>query len=84
MTSNPPSSSPRLTTLETARRRAILEDLRVGQSTADSIAPRVSLPPETVHRICKDLLSAGHVEKLIIAGFLEVYRITPAGLQSIE
>jgi predicted transcriptional regulator len=61
--------------------RAILLDLRVGQSTADSIAPRIGINTQTAERICQHLLSLGHVESHLIGNRLTVYRATAEGLQ---
>jgi hypothetical protein len=63
--------------------RAILTDLRVGQSTADSIAGRLGVNTETVERICKFLLEDAHVETHLIANRLTVYRATALGLQTL-
>lgn len=66
-----------------ALRRAILLDLRVGQSTASSIAPRVNVDAHTVERVAETLLADKLVETLTVAQGLTVYRSTPKGLEVI-
>jgi ribosomal protein S25 len=63
--------------------RAVLIDLRVGQSTADSIAPRIGINTSTAERICEHLLSEGHVETRLIGNRITVYRATAKGLQAL-
>jgi hypothetical protein len=64
--------------------KAILQDLRVSQSSADSTAQRLSVNAETVARICEELITAKQVETLMIADRIKVYRITPKGLETIS
>jgi len=66
-----------------AIRRAILLDLRVGQSTADSTAGRINFDTATVERALTLLLADSLVETLLIADRLTVYRATAKGLQSL-
>lgn len=67
-----------------ALRRSILIDLRVGQSTAASIAPRIGVDAQTVERVAETLVTDHLAETLTIAGVLTVYRATPRGLESIS
>jgi hypothetical protein len=64
--------------------RAILQDLRAGQSTADSTAQRLKIDKQTAERICQALLTEKQVDTFLIADFLTVYRITPKGLEIIS
>lgn len=67
-----------------ALRLAILRDLRVGQSTASSIAPRIGVDAQTVERVAETLLSDHLAETITIASVLKVYRATPRGLETIS
>lgn len=67
-----------------ALRLAILRDLRIGQSTASSIAPRISVDAETVERVAETLIADKLVETLTVASVLTVYRATPRGLETIS
>ena len=64
--------------------RAILTDLRIGQSTADSTAQRIQVDKHTTAAVCQHLLAERHVETLRIAEVLTVYRITPQGLETLS
>lgn len=75
--------APLLPHAEAAFRKAILMDLRVGQSTADSIAGRLVCPTVIVETVCASLIQDRLVETLIVAEVLTVYRATARGLESI-
>lgn len=60
--------------------RAILIDLRLGQSTASSIAERIHVDTVTVERIAATMLEEKLVETRTVAGVLTVYRATTKGL----
>jgi hypothetical protein len=68
---------------QAALRTLILKDLRVGQSTADSIAGRLKIDTQTCEQVCAILLAENHVETARINEALTVYRATTLGLQSI-
>jgi hypothetical protein len=61
----------------------VLKDLRIGPSTADSIAGRLRIDTETCEKICIKLLNDAHVETRTINGVLTVYHPTESGLQQI-
>ena len=56
----------------------ILRDLEAGQSTADSLAPRVGLAPEVAETILRRLRTDGKITSHPLGGVLEktpVYRL---------
>ena len=58
----------------------ILRDLEAGQSTADSLAPRVGLAPEVAETILRRLKTEGKLTSHPLGGVLEntpVYRLIP-------
>lgn len=63
--------------------KAILQDLRVSQSSADSTAQRLQVNADTVERICQHLIADRLVETILIADRIRVFRITVKGLESI-
>ncbi len=71
-------------TAQAALQIAILRDLRVGQSTADSTAGRVKTDLQTTQQLLSGLLTSGLVQTTQIAQTITVYRITPAGLIALQ
>lgn len=63
--------------------RLVLRDLRVGQSTADSMAPRIKVSTAIAETVCKSLAEQDLVELIKIKEVLDVYRITKRGLEII-
>lgn len=61
---------------------AILRDLLAGQSTADSLAPRVRLQPIAATAILDRLVREKLVTRSDLNG-LNVYRLTPATIQNL-
>jgi hypothetical protein len=64
--------------------KSILTDLRVGQSTADSIAGRIGIPTMLTEKLCELMRQEGMVETLLVNNILVVYRATPKGLEYIS
>lgn len=59
----------------------ILSDLAVGQSTADSIAPRIGLPTAATEVILRRLKAEGKIKSRPLGGVLEntpVYQLIPS------
>jgi hypothetical protein len=70
-------------TAKAALEIAILRDLRVGQSTADSTAGRLKTDLQTTQQLLAGLVTDGLVETTTIAQTLTAYRITQTGLIAI-
>lgn len=66
---------------KTALARIVMKDLLISQSTCDSIAGRTKADKSTTQALLDDLFEHGHVEQLLIAETLRVYRLTPQGHQ---
>jgi hypothetical protein len=63
---------------------AILRDLRIGPSSADSTAGRLKTDLRTTEGLLAGLLTDGLVETSMIALTITVYRITPNGLIALS
>ncbi len=75
--------APLLPHTEAALRTKVLKDLRLGQSTADSIAGRLEVPTVIIEQICDALVADRLADLLTVSDVLIVYRATMRGIETI-